>query len=63
MALILAATLTSGLLIGAPVNIQSRTSVCTMGLHDLTAKAMDGTDVELKSLAGKNVIALNVASK
>ena len=65
MALLLAATLTSSLLIGAPATnrfINRATGSC-MGLHDLSAKGMDGTEVDLKSLAGKKVIALNVASR
>ena len=62
MALVLAATLTSALLIGAPTTRPSRAAVC-MGLHELSANGMDGTKVDLKSLAGSNVIAGNVASK
>lgn len=64
---LLIATMASGLLIGAPMTVQSRVESRVesiyMGLHDLSAKGMDGTDIDLKTLAGKKVIALNVASK
>jgi len=54
----------TGLLVGhhAPVRGCGR-AAARMGLHDLTAKAMDGSELALASLAGKNVIALNVASR
>ena len=61
MALLLTALATSGLLVGSPA--LRRTPTINMGLHDLSAKGMDGTEVALKDLAGKKVLALNVASK
>ena len=63
MALVLGATMAAALLIGTPSARSGRASVCMGPLHDLTAKAMDGAEVDLKSLAGKNVVALNVASR
>ena len=64
MALLLAATMASGLLVGAPgqlVHSSGRASALSMSLHALTATAMDGAEIKLDSLAGKRVIALNVA--
>ena len=64
MALLLAATMASALLVGVtPASLRHNRASVSMGLHELTAKGMDGTDLELKTLAGKNVIALNVASR
>ena len=63
MALLLAATLASGLVFGTTPTVRTRASSACMGLHDLSATAMDGTDVKLDSLKGKKVIALNVASR
>ena len=65
MALMIGATMGFGLLVGAPAAALKpmRHSSAYMGLHTLTAKGMDGTEVELKSLAGSKVIAVNVASK
>lgn len=60
MAMMLIAT--TGLLLGSAPVRPARSALC-MGLHDLTAKAMDGTDIALNTLAGKKVIALNVASR
>ena len=64
---LLVTTLASGLAIrgGAPLlaTRSLRSSRVCMALHDLTATGMDGTEVPLKSLAGKNVLALNVASR
>ena len=63
MAMLLAVSFASALTIGGPAIRNSRVSPICMGLHDLSAKTMDGSDLELKTLAGKKVIALNVASK
>ena len=62
--LVIATSMATALLVGAPTSTAAggRAAV-RMGLHELTAKGMDGTEVELKTLAGKNVIALNVASR
>ena len=54
MALLLTALATSGLLVGSPA--LRRTPTINMGLHDLSAKGMDGTEVALKDLAGKKVL-------
>ena len=63
MAMYLVAAAASGLLIGSPAALQPHRACVNMGLHDITAKGMDGTDVDLKTLSGKKVIALNVASR
>jgi hypothetical protein len=69
MALVLAATMTAGLTAGArtPMMMASRaavrSSVVNMGLHELQAKMMDGTEIELSAFKGKQVLALNVASR
>ena len=68
MALVLAATMTAGLTAGArtPMMMASRavrSSVVNMGLHELRAKMMDGTEIELSAFKGKQVLALNVASR
>ena len=62
MALLLCATLASGLIVGAPGRtMHSRACDVSMSLHALSATGMDGAEVDLKSLAGKRVIAVNVA--
>ena len=64
MALVLLTSLAAGLHIGTPaMRANTRAGCPILGLHDLSAKAMDGTDIDLSSLSGKKVIALNVASK
>lgn len=61
-ALFLAATFVSGLRVGVARHAQ-RAGTISMQLHTLKAKGMDGTEVSLDTLAGKNVVALNVASR
>jgi len=63
MALLLS-SLATGLLVGSPVSPRySRAAVATMGLHELTAKTMSGNELAMSSFAGKQVLALNVASR
>ena len=63
MALLLASAMVSGLVIGTAPSMHLRAPSACMGLHDLSAASMDGSDVALSSLKGKKVIALNVASR
>ena len=59
-------TLAAGLLVSTPASTPSRLGYrasVSMGLHDLKAKTMAGDELEMRSLAGKQVVALNVASK
>ena len=61
MALLVGA-LTSGLLVGTPAT-GCCSSAVQMGLHDVKAKTMAGAELDLGTLKGKKVLALNVASK
>jgi len=60
--MLLLSGLAAGLLVGSTAPRSSRAHT-TMGLYDLTAKTMQGKDLGLSTLKGKQVVALNVASK
>ena len=60
--MLVVSSLAAGLLIGTPANAGYRASV-SMGLYDLKAKTMAGEELSMSDLKGKQVVAVNVASK
>ena len=40
-----------------------RAACCSMNLYELSAKRMDGTEMNMKMLTGSAALAINVASK
>lgn len=56
------ASLSMGLLVGQAPRMGS-INIRMGPLHDLSATAMDGTELDLSKFSGTPVVALNVASK